>query len=238
MWVLLWSFERNTTLSCHFLLSELKCWENINEIHFSLSFLFFLFNVFVMRSRLSHLKLYQHIQRRDETMSFLCSRCSCDFFKICKILLDVDICDEYIKSKRSCDVFISKTICEFHFSLFLCDSHVSQRNVLKMKRSNFISRLRILSSSILSRIKKFNRCILVKKKFVMICSLASSIFVVCWSSNVVLFNVSRLLKKKTILLCKSNVCFLVLTRSIILLSFILSKCMNQSLKRFSLSQYR
>ena len=236
MWILLWNLERNTTLSCRFLFSELKCWWNINETHFSFFFLFLLFNVFVMRSRLSHLKLYQHIQRRDKTMSFLCSRCFRDFFKICKILLDVDTCDECIKSKRSCDVFIFETTCEFRSSLFMCDFYVFQKNVLKMKRSSFMSKLKILSSSILSRIKKFNSCILVKRKFVMICSLASSIFVVCWSSNVVLFNVSRFLKrKKTILSCRSNVCFLVLTRSMILLFFILSRCMSQSLKRLSLS---
>ena len=172
-------------------------------------------------------------------MFFFCSRCSRDFFKICKILFDVDICDKCIKLKKSCDVFIFETTYESRLSLFVWFLTFSQENVLKMKRSNFMSKLKILSSSILSRIKKFNRYILVKKRFVMICSLASSIFVVCWASNVVLFNVSRFLRrKKTILSCKSNECFLVLTKSMILLSFILSKCMSQSLKRLSLSQYR
>ena len=172
-------------------------------------------------------------------MSFSCSRCCRDFFKICKILFDVDICDECIKLKKSCDVFIFESTCEFCLSCSCDFLRFSQENVLKMRRSNFMSKLRILLSNILSRIKKFNRYILVKRKFVMICSLASSIFVVCWANNVVLFNVSKLLKRrKTILSCKSNECFLVLTRSMILLSFILSKCMSQSLKRLSLSQYR
>ena len=172
-------------------------------------------------------------------MSFSCNRCSRDFFKICKKNFDVDTCDECIKLKKSCDVFIFETICESRFLLFVWFFTFSQRNVLKMKRSNFMSKLKILSSSILSRIKKFDRCILVKKKFVMICSLASSIFVVCWANNIVLFNVSKLLKrKKTILSCKSNECFLVSTRSMILLFFILSRCMSQSLTRLSLSQYR
>ena len=83
------------------------------------SFFFLLFNVFVMRSRLSHLRLYQHIQRRDETMSFSCSRCSRDLFKICKILFDVDTCDKCIKLKKSCDVFIFEITCESRLSLFI-----------------------------------------------------------------------------------------------------------------------
>ena len=78
-----------------------------------------------MRSRLFHLKFYQHVQRRDETMFFFCSRCSRDFFKTCKIFLDVDICDECIKSKKSCDVFIFEIICESRSFICLCDSHVS-----------------------------------------------------------------------------------------------------------------
>ena len=142
-------------------------------------FIFFLFNVFVMRSRFSHLRLYQHIQRRDETMSFFYSRCSRDFFKICKIFFDVDICDECIKLNFFCDVFIFDIICESRNFVCLCDFHVSQKNVLKMKRLSFMSKLRILLSSISSRIKKFNRCTLVKRKFVMICLLANSIFVDC-----------------------------------------------------------
>ena len=96
--------------------------------------LFHLFNVFVMHSRLSHLKFYQHIQRRDETMFFFfCNRCFFNFFKICKIFLDVDICDECIKSKFFCDVFIFEIICESRSFMCLCVSHVSQKNVLKMK---------------------------------------------------------------------------------------------------------
>ena len=52
-------------------------------------------------------------------MSFFCSRCFRDFFKICKILFDVDTCDECIKLKKFCDVFIFETICESRLLLLV-----------------------------------------------------------------------------------------------------------------------
>ena len=52
-------------------------------------------------------------------MSFSCSRCFRDFFKICKILLDVDTYDECIKLKKFCDVFIFETTCESRLLLLV-----------------------------------------------------------------------------------------------------------------------
>ena len=62
-------------------------------------------------------------------MSFSCSRCSRDFFKICKILLDVDTCDECIKLKKPCDVFIFETICESRLSLLVWSLTFSKKRL-------------------------------------------------------------------------------------------------------------
>ena len=198
--------------------------------------LFFLFNFFVMRSRLSHLRLYQHIQRRDEIMFFFCNRCSRDFFKICKKNFDVDICDEYIKLKNLVMFLFLKLFVNFVLSCvcviftFLKKTFWKWKNQISCRNWKYFCRIFFWESrnSIVVFSSKKNRDDLFAREFNFRRLLIKQRrFVQCFK------NFKK--KKKTILSCKSNVCFLVSTRSMILLSFILSKCINQSLKRLSLS---
>ena len=172
-------------------------------------------------------------------MFFLCSRCSRDLFKTCKVFLDVDICDECIKLKKSCDVFIFENICKFRTSMcFMWFSRFSKKRfenekikfhveientfveyfVESQEIQSLYSRQKKIRDDLFSREFNFRRLLIKQSRFVQ-----------CF----------KLLKRrKTILSCKNNVFFFVLTRSMILLSSILSKCISQSFKKLSLSQYR